>query len=204
LSPRQTHNFKVVTLNSNSTEAILLRRSVYSETSLIVSWLTADFGLLRTMAKGARGKKCALAGRLDLFYLANISFARSRRSELHQLREVTLANTFPGLRERYARLEVAAYFVELLEIVAEADHPVPELFDLMKRALGYLNENQPERRAVLHFERELVRCEGTLNEQWAKGAGAGKAKREPSPAEAIFNVYHRLPAGREKLLGKLS
>ena len=70
------------------------------------------------MAKGARRQKSAFAGKLDLFFEAEISIVRSRKSDLHTLAEVVLKNPFAGIRSNYLRMQSAAYFVELIEISA--------------------------------------------------------------------------------------
>lgn len=172
-----------------STPAILLRSTKYSETSLIVTWLTRDFGKLKTMARGARGPKSPFAGTLDLFFETEISFVRSQRSELHTLREAVLRDPHEGMRKDYARVELGAYFVELIEMSTEPEHPVPELFDLLARALGYLESAAPNRRAMVHFEKELARLLGIL--------GDGEA------ATALWAIGQRLPDARRRLLEKL-
>ena len=47
--------------------AILMRKIRFSDTTLIVEWLTEDFGRLKTIAKGALRPKSTFAGKLDLF-----------------------------------------------------------------------------------------------------------------------------------------
>ena len=56
-----------------------------------------------------------------------------------------------GLRKSYRDAVVAAYFGQLLEQVLELDHPVPEMFDLLQRGLGYLSDNGADRRSSLPF-----------------------------------------------------
>ncbi|MGZ5003638.1 MAG: DNA repair protein RecO, partial [Chthoniobacterales bacterium] len=114
-----------------STSAILLRKRKLSDTSLIISWCTDSLGVIQTVAKGARQAKSPFAGKLDLFFEADISIARSKRSNLHTLREVALRNPFGGIRKTYARMQAASYFVELIEICTETDHHEPELFALL-------------------------------------------------------------------------
>ena len=82
---------------------------------------------------------------------------------------------------------MAAYFVELIELVTEPEHAVPELFDLLRRALGYLSEKGADRRALEHFETQLAQLLGIANP-------------DVSPAIAIGRVYHHLPKGRPELL----
>src|SRR5206468_11240639 len=86
---------------------LILRTRPLTETSLIVHWLTPNFGRLATVAKGARRPKSPFRGQLDLFYLADFSFYRSRRSDLHILREVSLRDTNAALRQDLDRLQQA-------------------------------------------------------------------------------------------------
>jgi DNA repair protein RecO (recombination protein O) len=174
-----------------TTAAILLRRTKLTETSLIVEWLTEAHGRIRTVAKGARKPAGKFAGVLDLFFDCEIAFARSRRSELHALREAVLREAHEGVRLDYTRVAVAAYFVELIELVTEPDHPAPELYDLLKRALGFLNAQPATLRALLHFESELVRLLGI------------QGQPNVTPAIAIGRSYHRLPKSRPELVKML-
>ncbi|MDP9291888.1 MAG: DNA repair protein RecO, partial [Verrucomicrobiota bacterium] len=147
------------------TAAILLRRTRLSETSWIVTWLTRDCGKIKTVAKGARRPKSAFAGKLDLFFEAEIQFVRSKKSDLHILKELALSETFEGLRLSFPRLQLGSYFVALIELVTEPEHAAPELFELLVRALKYLSNGAPTKRALLHFESELSRLLGISGEE---------------------------------------
>lgn len=175
-----------------NTPAILLRKTKLTETSLIVTWLSAGQGRIKTVAKGARQPKSRFAGVLDLFFDCEIQFARSRRSDLHQLREVEVRNAHEPLRHDYPRTALAAYFVELIELVTEPDHPAPELYDLLRRAFGFLDLQPASQRALVHFESELTRLLGIQGQ-----AGV-------SAAVAIGRAYHRLPQARPGLLKLLA
>ena len=121
-----------------STAAIVLRKTKLTETSLIVTWLSETHGKLKTVVKGARRPKSRFAGIIDLFHQCEIQFARSRRSELHILREAVLIEAHEMIRFDYDRLATAAYFAELIDLVTEPEHASPELYDLFRRALVYL------------------------------------------------------------------
>jgi DNA repair protein RecO (recombination protein O) len=190
-----------------STEAILLRKRKFSDTTLIVSWCTESFGCIQTIAKGARRPKSPFAGKLDLFFEAEISVVRSRKSDLHTLTEVVLKNPFPGIRCNYLRTQTAAYFVELTEICTERDHREPELFGLLRRAFGYLNANDPTPRAVGHFETELARIAG-VHDMKSVGDGVSVPREAGSfpysAAAALGNLFGRLPLSRTPLLKTLA
>ena len=171
--------------------AILLRKTRLSDTSLIISWCSREYGKIKTVAKGARRPKSAFAGKLDLFFVAEIQFVRSKKSDLHTLRELVLKEPLEGIRNDYPRVLLASYFVELLDIATESDHAVPELYDLLLRALRYLNTNPANLRALLHFESELARLAGVLD--------AGTT----TPAVALGRLHGRLPPGRAELLRQI-
>ena len=117
---------------------LVLRTRLLTETSLIVHWLTPALGRLATVAKGARRPKSPFHGKLDLFYLADFSFSRSRRSELHTLREVGLRQTHGGLREDLGLLQQACYCAALVELATEMKTPLGGVFELMMGLLGQL------------------------------------------------------------------
>lgn len=143
------------------TAAILLRKTPWSETSLIVHWLTDRFGSVRTVARGARKPGSAFAGKLDIFFRADISFSLNRKGgDLHALGEVSLVSAFDAGKAGYGGLYLAAYFSELCGMAAPAMHPAPEIFDLLGRGIGYLGKGTANRRALDHFETELCRVLG--------------------------------------------
>src|ERR1043165_6312994 len=107
------------------TQGLILRTRPLTETSLIVQWLTPDFGRIATVAKGARRAASPYRGKLDLFYLAELSFSRSRRSDLHLLREVVVRDTNRALREDLDRLRQASYAAALVELSTETDTSLP-------------------------------------------------------------------------------
>jgi DNA repair protein RecO (recombination protein O) len=128
-------------LKTESTTGLILRTRPLTETSLIVLWLTPDFGRLATVAKGARRPHSPFAGKLDLFYRADFSFSRSRRSELHTLREVSLRETHPALRQELGYLQQASYCSELVEQTTETETPLPAVFELMCGLLNHLTKH---------------------------------------------------------------
>ncbi len=171
-----------------TSRGIIIRLTKLTESSLIVHWLTVEHGLIKTVARGARRAKSGFAGRLDLFVTGELEWSMSRRSELHQLREVNVLDYRMPLRGNYRDTLVAGYFGQLLELVLELDHSVPEMYDLLERGLLYLEEKGADRRAVLHFEGEVARLLGL----GAKGEGG------------LIQEYENLPKSRDHCLDLLS
>jgi DNA repair protein RecO (recombination protein O) len=135
---------------------IILRTRPLTETSLIIHWLTSDLGRVATVAKGARRPKSPLRGKLDLFYEADFSFARSRRSELHNLREVGLRDPHSALRREMKWLQQASYCAALIEQTTETETPLREVFGLMRDFLSHLTRQPAQPRNLFAFELKLL------------------------------------------------
>jgi DNA repair protein RecO (recombination protein O) len=174
----------------HATQAILIRLTRLTDTSLIVHWFTGDHGLVKTVAKGALRPKSPFAWQLDLFFGGEIAFQRSRRGELHVLREVSIRHWREGLRESHTAILLAAYCCQLLESAVESEHPDPELHDLLGRALDHIAAEGPSLRAFHHFERELARMLGIAN-------------HERQADVSLRDAINRLPATRKELLERL-
>jgi DNA repair protein RecO (recombination protein O) len=205
---------------------LILRTRPLTDTSLIIHWLTGDLGRLATVAKGARRPKSPFAGKLDLFYLARFSFQRSRRSELHQLREVGLQETHTALRRDVQALQQASYCAALIEQTTETETPVPAIFTLMTGVVEQLCRHEPQAQTVPAFELKLLAELGLQpdldkeklkpdlkqilrilhEDDWAK---VSKLKLSAPQIVALnrflggFMVYHlgKVPAGRDRATG---
>jgi DNA repair protein RecO (recombination protein O) len=141
---------------TETSTGLILRTRPLTDTSLIIHWLTPDLGRLATVAKGARRPKSPFAGKLDLFYHARFSFQRSRRSELHQLREVDLRETHAALRRDMHALQQASYCAALVEQTTETETPVPAIYTLMTGALEQLCQCGSQAQTVPAFELKLL------------------------------------------------
>jgi DNA repair protein RecO (recombination protein O) len=136
---------------------LILRTRPLTETSLIVHWLTPDFGRLATVARGARRPKSPFLGRLDLFYEADFSFSRSRHSDLHILREAVLREMHGAIREDILKLSQAAYAAAFIEQATETETPLPAVFELLRGFLDCLCRQKPAAQLVFAFELKLLR-----------------------------------------------
>jgi DNA repair protein RecO (recombination protein O) len=135
---------------------LVLRTRPFTETSLIVNWLTVESGRISTVAKGACRPKSPLRGKLDLFYEADFTFRRSRRSELHTLGEVSPANRYEILRRDLGALRQAAYCAALIEQTTEKETPLPRVYELIRELLQHLSETPLQSQTIFAFELKLL------------------------------------------------
>jgi DNA repair protein RecO (recombination protein O) len=171
--------------------ATLLRTSRLTETSLIVHWCSDQRGLIKTAAKGALRPDSPFAGKLDLFFEAELVYVPSRQGDLHTLKEVSVLHPRDGIRNTYLNTLAAACFVRWVELVAERETPIPEIADLLRRALDFLDRKPADRKALLHFERQLA-------------AATGVADPDSLPAAALARAFGAEPPQRKELASALS
>lgn len=173
---------------TESATGIILRSLPLTETSLIIHWLTPNFGRIATVAKGARRPKSPFLGKLDLFYEADFSFNRSRRSDLHVLREVSLRKTNSALRENIIKLRQAAYAASFITQMTEAETPLPGILELFAKFLESVCIHKPLPQLVFAFELKMLRELG-LEPDWHKTSLAtGTAKAVKALAERDFEA----------------
>jgi DNA repair protein RecO (recombination protein O) len=207
---------------------LVVRVRPLTETSLIIHWLSPTVGRFATVAKGARRPASPFRGRLDLFYLVDLSFGRSRTSELHNLREVSVRETHGFLRQNIGYLQQAAYCINLVEQTTETETPLGNVFQLVLDFLKTIPQHQPEARTVFGFELKLLTelglQPGVEQSHLSKGAKllveqfqradwgtlsrlrlSADQTRELSQFLHGFMVYHlgRVPKGREAAIQPL-
>ncbi|MFK7851250.1 MAG: DNA repair protein RecO [Akkermansiaceae bacterium] len=173
-----------------STEAILMRTIRLTDTSLIVHWLSESDGLIKTVAKGALRPRSPFSGKLDLFFSGEIVFSRSSKSDLHSLREVSITNWREGLRRSYPVTQMAGYFCQLVDLGVEPSHGDPLVYDLLLRALDYLDTGEANLRALEHFEKQFAEILGVLR----LDGGANRS---------LFEHFGSLPSTRKAIVEQL-
>ena len=186
--PRRNRRKRMI----ENSRGLVMRTRPLTETSLIVHWLTPDLGRLATVAKGARRPKSPYAGKLDLFYLADFSFTRSRRSDLHTLREVNLRETHGALREDFVKLQHAAYATACLELATETDTPLPEIYELTSGFLDWLCRSEPQVQSIFAFELKLLHELGLEPDLEESRLAPGTRKIATTLAEADWETIGRI------------
>ena len=141
------------------------------------------------MREERASRKVPFAGKLDLFYTADISFSISRQGDLHTLREVSLRRIFDVASAGSAGFYLASYFGELAGIAAPSMHPAAGIFDLLQRGIDFVQRAPVTLKALNHFETELCRLLGVHDP-------AGKVRA----IDALASLYGTIPASRQAAL----
>lgn len=158
--------------------ALLLRRTPYGESSLVVQALCARHGRVALMAKGAYRSSSRFFALLDLCDTLELEWQTNPRAELCTLLSGSIAARRAAIPLDPRRFAAATSVLELCDITSRSGQPEPELFALAEAALDGLQQGAHAPDALLaRFELELLRVLGLppALEQCAACAGEAAA-----------------------------
>ncbi|MGA1263717.1 MAG: DNA repair protein RecO, partial [Prochlorothrix sp.] len=116
---------------------INLKAAPFGEQDRLLTILTAERGLVRAVAGGARKGKSSLSGRSNLFVVNQLVIAPGR--SLDRITQAETLESFPRFSQDLPRLTAAQYLAEVALLQALEDQPQPELFDLLQGHLSRLH-----------------------------------------------------------------
>lgn len=129
-------------MSTEKSDAIILRLVEFSETSLIVTMLTRDFGKITALAKGARRRKSPFEAALDLLSICRIVFLHKSSGAMDLLTEAKLERRFRAGAKDLTRLYCGYYVAELLNKLTDNSDPHPELFELAQRTIVSFDQGE--------------------------------------------------------------
>jgi DNA repair protein RecO (recombination protein O) len=186
-------------MDTERAEGIVLRRQSVTESSLLVTWYTREFGKLKTLAKGARRPKGPFQGKIDLFYCDEIVFLPSRRSDLHLLHDCFLEEPHTRLRESVESLAAASYACELVEMATEREDPNVKIYLLLTAILNAL-ERRTNAVLLIWFEIQLLAAAGWAP-KWEEATGVSKVLRSLAGA-SLKGVERVRLSGEQTIAGQ--
>lgn len=133
--------------------AFVLQQKKYGETSLIINFLTKDFGIVSILAKGVRKKKSKTAGLLLAFTSLKISY--TGKNDLKVLTQVELDSFAVNLKG--FSLYCGFYVNELVSYLIHKDDPHPSVFSIYFRCLLLLEHAENFEKTLRFFELDLLK-----------------------------------------------
>ena len=142
-----------------TTTGLVLRDSVYKESSRILTVLTDSMGKITVNARGAKRKGSKLMGATQHLACSEMTiFTEKGRHTLTEARPIEL---FEGLRDDLALYALGTYFSELLETLSNEDIPDPEILSLGLNCLYALSAGKTDPALVkAAFELRLMCISG--------------------------------------------
>ncbi len=124
----------------NKTEAIVLQKIKYGDTSIIVTLFTKDFGKMSAIVKGGRSPKSKLNSSIDILNHLQIVFYRKESREVQLISSASIISHYPNLKGDIESLKFAQAVVELIKNLM-AEHEVNQrLFNGIVKIFSLMDE----------------------------------------------------------------
>jgi DNA repair protein RecO (recombination protein O) len=143
----------------NTTTGIVLQKIDYSETSLIVKVLTAEFGLKSFIYQGAKRskKKGQLVSPLSVL---NITYFQRKESDLGKITTVELDVIFKDIPFNPIKCSVVFFINEILLKTVKEEESNADLFEFVKNVLNVLDVQSNISNLPIKFLIELLKYLG--------------------------------------------
>ncbi|MGD0336379.1 MAG: DNA repair protein RecO [Candidatus Omnitrophota bacterium] len=147
-------------MSINKTEAIVLSRREFRETSLIVDFYTRDFGKLSGLIKGIRDEPEKFASNFEQTSHNEIIFYQKRNSSLHLVSQADKLNNFDGLKQNIDKAGMASYMVELVSATMAVEDKNEQVFDLLNICLKELEISMNPDKVMTIFKIKMLALSG--------------------------------------------
>ena len=117
---------------------INLKSIPLGESDRLMTILTPEKGLIRTIAPGARKYQSQLRGRTELFVVNQLIIAKGR--SLDKITQAETIISYGGLSNNLAKLAAGQYLAELALGLAIGEQPQGEIYQLLREHLARLEK----------------------------------------------------------------
>ncbi|MEW6009520.1 MAG: DNA repair protein RecO [Candidatus Omnitrophota bacterium] len=142
------------------TQAFVLKKFDFGETSLIVRFFSKDFGKINCLFKGIRSDAKKFASTLELFSLNDVIFYKSNKNELNVASQCDLLDSFANLRFGLNKLNTATSLISLIDGLMQPHEANIPIFSLLKESLAALKQEQDCEKLLLIFQIKLLSLSG--------------------------------------------
>ena len=125
----------------HKTNAIVLSKLNFGDTSKIVTLFTEDFGKETCIIKGARSPKSKIGGIVDVMNHIQVVFYKKDSREVQMISQADLISNFTSIKENLESLKYASSVLELLNSLTIANEENRKLYRGSVRMLDLMNDN---------------------------------------------------------------
>lgn len=147
-------------MSIHKTEAIILNKYEFGETSIIANFYTRDFGKLSGILKGIREEPEKIASNLEVFSYNDIIFYKKRNSALHLISQCDLKDNFNAIRESISKIGVASIMMELMNAIMPPEEENEDVFELILSALSELQSTNDADKILRIFKIKILALSG--------------------------------------------
>ncbi|MFA5156074.1 MAG: DNA repair protein RecO [Candidatus Omnitrophota bacterium] len=147
-------------MSIHKTEAIVINKFDFRETSIIANFYTRDFGKISGLLKGIRKEPKKFASTLEPFSFNEIIFYRKINSSLHLVSQCDIRNNFFGIRRDMLKSGAGGIITELLHAVMPQEDINEEVFKLTLDVLHELEVNPEPDKVSTIFKIKILALSG--------------------------------------------
>jgi DNA repair protein RecO (recombination protein O) len=147
-------------MSIHKTEAIVLSRFNFRETSLIAYFFTRDHGKVSGLLKGIRAEPRKFASTVEPFSHNEIIFYRKRNSDLHLVSQCDARDNCEAIRQDITKTTMASFMMELISVVMPQEDKNEEVFDLSANCLKELKSTITPERILTIFKIKMLALSG--------------------------------------------
>lgn len=147
-------------MSIHKTEAIVLKRFDFRETSLIVHFYTRDFGRINGVLKGIRKEPAKFASTLQPFSHNEIVFYKKNNTSLHLVSQCDVRDNFDATRQNMIKIGSASIIIELLSVLMQEEDKNEDIFDLALTCLKELSLNNNPEKIITIFKIKALALSG--------------------------------------------
>ncbi|MBU0633760.1 MAG: DNA repair protein RecO [Candidatus Omnitrophica bacterium] len=144
----------------HKSEALILERRDFRETSYILTLFTLDFGKISAQAKGARRKIDKFGTNFLPLTLNKVVFYENSYGNLHILSQIDLLDYFDKVGDSVEKFTSAMYFLELVNSTMPWEQKNTAIFNLLMDFLRYLNQHDRAQNIRQIFEIKFLKLSG--------------------------------------------
>ncbi len=142
------------------TDAILLKKRNFRETSFILTFFTRDFGKVHGVLKGARGARARGSITPLFFSLVQIVYYEKKKSDLFIISQCEPQESFLDILKEWDRASAAYYMLEVVDAFTEMGDASGDIFENLLSSLKALDSKKDPSAVSRLFEVRLLMSVG--------------------------------------------
>ncbi len=130
--------------NLCKTNALVISKINYGDTSKIVTLFTEEYGKETCIIKGARSPKSKIGGIVDVMNFVEIVFYKKENREIQIISQADLISHFPQIKENLDSLKYGSSVIELLKLLTIENEVNQRLFRGSVKILEMMNNSESD------------------------------------------------------------
>jgi DNA repair protein RecO (recombination protein O) len=157
------------------TEGIVLKTNPFGEADLIVTYLTKDYGILKTFAKSPRKTKSRFGSSLEPLTYSKISFWGKEDASLPRLTQSDIIQSFNSIRSSLNCFLRVTEIIELILCVTAERDSSRKVYSLLMNMLNTVEQDCGVELLLISYKLKLLEIAGYLPKLDNCGRCGGKS-----------------------------